>query len=58
MSKGEIISVIKELALTSDFYNKIYKRLISNKEGSEEEIDYYVRQNFKTPLDLIMFIEC
>ena len=57
MKANEILEAIKMLAKTQGFYG----RLLNDIETSEERENILAElesQNFKDPVDLVMFFEC
>ena len=57
MKANEILETIKMLAKSQGFYG----RLLNDIETSEEREDILAElesQNFKDPVDLVMFFEC
>lgn len=53
MNSREILDFVKFLSKHQGFYEKLYKQLINNKK----ELEYLENQNFKDPIDLIIFFE-
>lgn len=54
MNKKEILETIKSLANSQGFYTRLYQFL---KEESGEYLDMLEKQNFKDPIDLILYLE-
>lgn len=52
MNKEQILDTIKQLANSQGFYSRILSAI------TDEGLDYLESQNFKTPLDLVLFLEC
>lgn len=59
MNRLEIIKTIKELASSQGFYGRLlsYINELEN-EQKEELFEYLENENFKNPLDLVLFFEC
>lgn len=53
MTKEEILDTIKTLAHSQGFYSRLY----ANIKDNDKALDYLVSQDFKNPVDLILFIE-
>lgn len=53
MDKQEIMETVKALAHSQGYYTRLYVTL---KEHSEA-LEFLEKQNFKKPIDLIMFLE-
>lgn len=53
MNRDEILNTIKSLASSQGFYGRLYEQLYDN----DDSLEYLERQNFKDPVDLIMFLE-
>jgi hypothetical protein len=53
MSKEEILSVIRTLAMSQGFYGRLLEAI----EENEEILDDLVAQNFGDVVDLVMYIE-
>lgn len=51
MDREQILSVFRSLAMSQGFYGRLLRDL------TPEALDYLVSKNFKTELDLILFIE-
>lgn len=51
MNKEEILNIFKSLAQSQGFYGRILENI------TEDQLDYLEQQNFKDPLDLILFLE-
>lgn len=54
MTKEEIIKVIAALAHSQGYYSRLYGTLKENPEA----LEFLEKQNFKKPIDMIMFLEC
>ncbi len=52
MNKNQILNTIKSLARSQGFYGRMLNNI------TDEGLDYLEEQNFKDPVDLVMFIEC
>ena len=53
MNKQEIMEAIKSLAMSQGFYGRLYRTLKENPEA----LEFLEKQNFKKPIDIIMFLE-
>jgi hypothetical protein len=53
MSKEEILSAIRTLAMSQGFYGRLLEAI----EENEEILDDLVAQNFGDVVDLVMYIE-
>jgi len=51
MNKQAIYNTIKSLARSQGFYCRVLENL------TEEQLKYLERQKFKTPVDLVLFLE-
>ena len=62
MKMDEIIDTIKGLARSQGLYGRIYRDICELQEYDPEGYEHLKttleEQNFQTPLDLIMYIEC
>lgn len=58
MNKKQILKVIKNLAKSQGFYDRLYSKLTDGSEESEAYLEELVEQKFKNAVDLVMFIEC
>ena len=52
MNKDQILKTIKDLAKSQGLYGRILRDM------NDEVLEYLEEQNFKDPLDLVLFIEC
>lgn len=52
MSKEQILKTIRDLAKSQGLYGRILRDL------TDEALEYLEKQNFESPLDLVLFIEC
>ena len=57
MNRQEILNTIKSLSSSQGFYGRLYMQLSDDSEEVNEYLDYLESQNFKDPIDLIMFLE-
>ena len=53
MTKQEIMKVIEALAHSQGYYSRLYVTL----KEYPEALDFLEKQNFKKPIDIIMFLE-
>lgn len=53
MTKEEIISAVKNLAMSQGSYGRLLEQL----ENNEEALDYLAEQNFSDVVDMVMFLE-
>lgn len=51
MDREQILDVFRSLACSQGFYGRLLRDL------TEEDLDYLVSKNFRSDLDLILFIE-
>lgn len=51
MNRNEILDLVKSLAKSQGFYSRLLEEL------NNEKLDYLEQQNFKDPIDFILFIE-
>lgn len=51
MNREQILALFRSLAMSQGFYGRLLRDL------TPEALDYLVSKNFKTELDLILFIE-
>ena len=58
MKRNEILDAIKMLSLSQGFYGRLYQRLQQGGQAAQEWLDEAERQNFGSPVDLVMWIEC
>jgi len=54
MDKNRILEIIKGLAKSQGFYGRLLKYI----EENPKYLDHLEQQNFKEPLDLILYLEC
>ena len=52
MNKDQILKTIKDLAKSQGMYGRMLRDM------TDETLEYLEEQNFKNPLDLVLFIEC
>ncbi len=57
MTRNEIINTIESLAKSQGFYSRLYSFLNENSEESEKYLDLLENENFKDPVDLILYLE-
>lgn len=53
MNKEQILQTIKSLAQSQGFYGRLYEQIVDN----EEALEYLEKQDFKDPVDMILFLE-
>lgn len=53
MTKEEIMEAIKSLAPSQGYYARLYDTLKEHPEA----LEFLEKQNFKKPIDIIMFLE-
>lgn len=53
MDAKEIMEAVKDLARSQGFYCRLYETLKEHPEA----LEFLEKQNFKKPIDLIMFLE-
>ena len=53
MNKKEIMEAIEALAHSQGYYARLYDTLKEHPEA----LDFLEKQNFKKPIDIIMFLE-
>lgn len=53
MTKEEIISAVKKLAMSQGSYGRLLVQLENNKEA----LDYLAEQNFADVVDMVLFLE-
>ncbi len=62
MKMDEIMETIRDLARSQGMYGRLYRDIRELEEYDPEGYEHLKtkleEQNFKTPLDLIMYIEC
>ncbi|NCA97563.1 MAG: hypothetical protein EOM77_05290 [Bacteroidia bacterium] len=61
MKMEEILAIMKSLARSQGFYGRLLNYLNEIKQNNADHYDALVKkleaQNFKTPLDVVMYIE-
>lgn len=57
MKKTEILEIVKSLAQSQGFYSNMYHILSSDTPEANAYLTYLEEQNFKDPVDLILFLE-
>ena len=62
MNVLQVIDVIRDLAHSQGFYSRMYQRILEMYGTEPESFESFRReveaQNFKDPLDVVMFFEC
>lgn len=62
MDRNEILNVFAELAQSQGFYGRLLRDLMEMKDEDpelyEKVMTHWEEQNFKSSLDLILYIEC
>lgn len=62
MKMNDILSSIRELAMSQDFYGRLYRSLMeiknTNPEQYEEITETLEAQNFTNTLSMVLFFEC
>ena len=53
MTKQEIMDAIEALAHSQGYYGRLYETLKANPKA----LEFLEKQNFKKPIDIIMFLE-
>lgn len=55
----QVIGVIRSLAKSQGFYSRLYANILNfTKEEYETFKSAVERENFKEPIDVVMFFEC
>lgn len=57
MNREEILETIRSLAKSQGFYGRLLKILESDELDALAYLELLEEQNFKDPIDLILFIE-
>lgn len=57
MNREEILETIRSLAKSQGFYGRLVKILESDELDALAYLELLEEQNFKDPIDLILFIE-
>ena len=61
MKRQQILQTIKELARSQGFYGRLYNALITAEKNQPNEYEEYMQnlesQNFKDPVDLVLYLE-
>lgn len=57
MNREEILETIRSLAKSQGFYGRLVKILESDELDTLAYLELLEEQNFKDPIDLILFIE-
>ena len=57
MKANEILEAIKMLAKSQGFYGRLLNAIETSEEG-EDILAELESENFKDPVDLVMFLEC
>lgn len=58
MDREKIMATIKSLAMSQGFYERLLAALNENPEAKEEFLSVAESKNFKSDVDLVMWIEC
>ena len=62
MNVLQVIDVIRDLAHSQGFYSRMYQRILELKRTDPECFENFKNeveaQNFKDPIDVVMFFEC
>lgn len=57
MKKDEILKLVRSLASSQGFYTRLYQFLSDDSEDSNNFMNHLESQNFKDPVDLILYLE-
>lgn len=57
MNREQILSAIKDLAMSQGSYGRMYEFLTSGTNEAEEALTILEEQNFGDAVDMVMFIE-
>ena len=57
MNREDILNAVKCLAAGQGFYGRLYEVLTSGRKEAENLLDKMVEQNFKDPVDMILWFE-
>lgn len=57
MDKEQILDVFRSLACSQGFYGRLLRDIYENEEWGNKFLNHLEEQNFRTELDLILYIE-
>lgn len=57
MNKEQILGLFRSLACSQGFYGRLLRDINENEEWGNEFLKHLEEQNFRTELDLILYIE-
>ena len=57
MNREQILSTIKDLAMSQGLYGRMYEFLTSGTDEAEDALTILEKQNFGDAVDMVMFIE-
>lgn len=57
MNKEQILDVFRSLACSQGFYGRLLRDIYEDEEWGNAYLNYLEEQNFRTEIDLILFIE-
>lgn len=57
MNREQILSTIKDLAMSQGLYGRMYEFLTSGTDEAEDALTTLEEQNFGDAVDMVMFIE-
>jgi hypothetical protein len=57
MDREQILDVFRSLACSQGFYGRLLRDISENEEWGDEFLNHLEEQNFRTELDLILYIE-
>ena len=57
MNRKQILSTIKDLAMSQGLYGRMYEFLTSGTDEAEDTLTILEEQNFGDTVDMVMFIE-
>ena len=57
MNEQEILSAVKDLSKSQGLYGRLYEYLTGCDEGAEY-LSELASKKFKSPVDLVLYIEC
>ena len=58
MSRKQILSAIKTLAMSQGFYGRLYNALTDGSEQAERTLNVMEEQKFANVVDMVMWLEC
>lgn len=58
MNKEQILNLFRSLACSQGFYGRLLRDIQTSGEQGQAYLDHLVSKNFRTELDLILYIEC